>query len=894
MPDKVLSMLLILGLLLWTLGLLLIARLIWIGRASILATRWQFWSWLIIILAALLLLGRPHQNIFGGEDPGAYINAGLTYGRQGQFFYNDPLLQLVPAAARSVFYYGHSGYGLTKDACLWISSPEAAIIGPHFQPAYSLLIAALSQIADPLWTLYVVPFFTLLLALALAALASLLLPHSWAGLIAAALFLMNPLTIWHGRCPRPEIIAAFMLCSGAALLLYAWRRRPWSAWSDLLLGLLALGLAPFFHISALYALVPAAIAIAIIAMRGRCDFLLSLPVGLAWLVLFIRQSLLVSDCYRIGRFSFIIVAYQIPAWIILAGAAATITAVCFWSRRRRRRQNSPEDTRPKPTLSWSLALAVLSALFFVALTRYGGNLNSLLIHKRSIEHYLYLSDFPALINMISWPIALLALLGWVAWLSGPRQFRQERLILAMLILPALVFSGRINDFMMTRYWLIALIPMITLSLTALITLIPSQPKMVWLPLLLAGALGWLGLQQRAHLVSLTQYKGLINFLRPYAEIIQRENGILLSEYSRLAAPFEHFFGITTLGLDNQHQDDYAPAERSWETIMRHNPERQAFFLTPFQEPLSERFVFQPVKTGLFQCLNLVQARQQLPTRLGRYQLNLKAYRMSLREDADPTLQQRYQASWDQGNMGFRHFANLRSGDSYSIKGLELPSGASLTLRLPAWPQDQPASEVLALLLSEKAQPAAPTISGLALAGSTPPSFESLANHWWALRSKVSGLSAPDSLTISSADPMLLSELLIVSGEQAIGILGQCAGGSRLQKSMPPITARWMRSQAEVLLPAGAGSLLLMLFEPPQASGPTSRLTLAAGATLPQVTRATQAGCWQWQGWVYPLTLPSHKLAWLKLHAEPAWDPGLADFPNDLGLLIGKIIVLPPL
>ena len=73
--------------------------------------------------------------------------------------------------------------------------------------------------------------------------------------------------------------------------------------------------------------------------------------------------------------------------------------------------------------------------------------------------------------------------------------------------------------------------------------------------------------------------------------------MLLCEYSRIAAPFEHMFGIPTLGLDNERVLDYARVEQAWEKIMRSNPGTPAFFATPFQrEPISERFAFKPVSS----------------------------------------------------------------------------------------------------------------------------------------------------------------------------------------------------------------------------------------------------------------------------------------------------------
>ncbi len=177
------------------------------------------WVWASMVVLAAVLMFRPHEDIFGGEDPGAYLNSGAAYGRQGRFFFTDDLLSLVRPDLRPLFYFGHAGYGPTKDACLWVCNEDLALVGPHFQPAYPLLIAAAVRLAGtPDAALYVVPFFAMLAALALAVLAGrLLTPRPWCGLAAFWLFLLNPLTAWHGRAPRPEIIAACMLFGGLAI-----------------------------------------------------------------------------------------------------------------------------------------------------------------------------------------------------------------------------------------------------------------------------------------------------------------------------------------------------------------------------------------------------------------------------------------------------------------------------------------------------------------------------------------------------------------------------------------------------------------------------------------------------------------------------------------------------
>ncbi len=867
------------GIFLWTLSLLLAVRLAFLGREHGLTPRFRAWLWIALGLAAVVLLFRPHEDIFGGEDPGSYVNSGITYGRQQKFFEVDPLLFLVSPETRPDFYYGHSGYGTTKDACLWVREPDRAVTGPHFQPAYPLLIALVARIADPSWALFVIPVFTLFLALALRALASLLLPYRLAGLIACLVFLLNPLTLWHGRCARPEIIAGFMFFGGCALLLNAWRNRRWSRWSDLVMGAAAISLAPFFHITAGYLLIPSAIAVAIIILRGRDDFLVYPMIALAGLVLFTWQMKFVTDYYGMSRFLDGLIYRPQLTYSLFAASFALLAAGCWLSRRSRKAMenrdqssiNNP-DGQPRQSvaphqqnntmlLKWrdtlrrvrglfkgyskktvtpvalfsSLGLALLSTvcILYIAFTR--DTEGSLPLLGRPIEHFLYLADFKTFANMVTLSIALLALLGWIVWLTGPVQYRRERIALSMVIFPAVIFSGSIRDFMMTRYWFTALLPMTALCLTALAARLSERVRSTRIVILCVALIILLGAYQRAHLISVTEYRGLTGFLKPYAEIIKRNNGILLCEYSRLAAPLEHFFGIPTLGLDNERKHDYSRAEQAWERIMTQYPDHPAFFMTPFHAPVSDRFDYKLANEGEFRGNTLVQARQSLPTLIGEYKLRTRLYRMSLKTSgqANCDLPSPEQYRLDAGNMGLRHFANVRSESAI---------------------------------------------------------FDTLASN-------------PTNVTIvaTSLQPSIASATLLINLTNLpyLEIGNITTAGQELPTAQLPcptqpyklsFAARWARAGAKILVPPcfPGGYFVLMATTPRLSNGEKMRIVIRLDAE--QISDLMpEPDHWQW----YLIPMPASAAGqWLALTSEPAWNPRMAGYPEDLGILAGHISFWP--
>jgi len=258
-----------------------------------------------------------------------------------------------------------------------------------------------------------------------------------------------------------------------------------------------------------------------------------------------------------------------------------------------------------------------------------------------------------------------------------------------------------------------------------------------------------------------------------------------------------------------------------------------------------------------------------------------------------------------GNMGFRHFANLRVGDRYQIEGLALTPGTALQVPLASVPDVSKISEIIFLLMADAATPSVPAVVGLSNFVVPPENnpairFQQLPAKWWALRIQGKALATNKSLTLTLRvkDPLFLADIFVVSDSQAISLRPQLFTSPTVRQAMPFITARWARAEAQVLLPASAGQpgLLLMLFEPPlgNSKGVTTRLTLSAGALLPATSNNVEPGRWQWLVWPYPVSTSTTDVAWVTLNTEPAWNSGQAGFPQDLGVLIGHIVVLPPL
>ncbi len=877
---------------LWLLALLLAARLAGILRRSAGGAAALRIIWLAAVLAAAILLLRPHEDIFGGEDPGAYVNSGITHGRLLAFFYVDPLLSQVPTETRPLFFYGHSGYGTTKDACLWVRDTGQALIGPHFQPAYPLLVSMASRLFGPFAGLYVVPIFALLAGLALAALATQCIHHRWSGIAAFALWTLNPLVLWHGRCARPEIIAAFMFFGGSALLLVAWNNsgHRLKMRFDIMLGTLCMGFAPFFHVTAWILVIPAACVITITGLTARREFLLA---PIAWLVpaaALLYQVRKVTDYYGIYHFlSFPLRHPIISAGLLIAGAAL---AALIWLAAGGRTER---DARPL-SLSLGAALAAATILFFAVSYFTRDAEGSLPILGCPLHHYLYMTDLKALGNMLSRPMLLLAAAGWAAWLTGRDRFRRTRALAALTVFPALMFAGNINDFMMTRYFIVAVIPVSALSITALVTLPPDRRSWATLPAILALAIGLAGLNGRRHLVTIVEHRGLARFLQPFAQTITGDGGILLCEYSRFAAPFEHFFGIPTLGLDSERNDDYSRQETAWAEIMRSNPNKPAFFITPYQQPLSAHFNFSLERSSVFSDKSLQQAYNNLPTRILEGPIPLTLYRMSLKDGSgqERELTEPRVVTMDAGNMGLSGFSTVRVR-TRTVRGVPLAAGESIHLDIPLLHGDS--GELLLFLMTDAPYPRMPLIKGIEEHGQSESrsEFLRLADNWRLLRFKQIPLNQPVRLEIEAAEPAFLVEAMVISGGDTISLAASFPAERMVKKEMMPFKARWARAEAEAIIPApsnGKGIVMILLEAPNIKDGAPAEFGISGANAFQPLKRLVDTSRWQWQVW----SVNAHAAfkgdsIHLHLSTNPAWDSGLRGFPSDLGVLVGYIVVM---
>lgn len=576
----------------------------------------------LALAAGAALLARPHEDILGGLDGGAYLCMGARLAAEQSPFYADAFLEDIPPADRPAFLYPYP-YD-TKYGPEWIRDLETTRTGPWFQPAYPLLLSGVIRVFGLRAALYVVPLFCLAAALLLGRLAFLVTDAPRARWVSPLLYLTCPLVIWQGRSPRPEVIASFFTLAGLCLLLDN-RNASRSRLPDLLLAGLAFALAPLFHILAGPVTLLVSIGVYVRLWQGhRRDGVFFIPLA-AGFALFLAQTLFWTDTYSLARFVRPLFVRPLILLPLLA-ALATLIALPLLLRRNRDapRLDRPLSSRLNLLAGAGLAVVVAGVYAWALLTRPDYS-------QPPAYHYIHRTDLPSAVSFLSWPVALAALAGAILIFAAPRRFPpRARPALLLLGIPALII-GDIHDLFMTRYFMVSLVPAAVLAITALLTrgLAPAESRRRRaLPPLLA-LLVILPLPTRLPLVRVTENHGFLRAFEKIARPVREANGRLVVEYSRLGAPFEHLFGIPTLPLDNEHLPDYQQTERALAAAFEHAPEQPLFFLTPFRTPLSERFTFRLMDRRRIPHQQVLSRRWALPKHVAPRSLSLSLFEMHL-------------------------------------------------------------------------------------------------------------------------------------------------------------------------------------------------------------------------------------------------------------------------
>ncbi len=231
--------------------------------------------WLFLLLVAglaALVFSRPGEYLIEGADASVYLASGRQIERTGAITSADPLLELMPPGLRSAFFV--AGPTNRQEFALL---PGGLPIGAdgRVHPSFFHLFPVWVAIATAAFGSYGGYFVNVVLAVFGVIAVALIGRRLWspaAGMVAAALLVVNFGQILLARLPSSEMLAQFMGLSAIFFTLLAWDHRARVAGAC---AGAAAGLAAFTRVDSLILIVIPAVAWLVLTRRGK-------SVGPAW------------------------------------------------------------------------------------------------------------------------------------------------------------------------------------------------------------------------------------------------------------------------------------------------------------------------------------------------------------------------------------------------------------------------------------------------------------------------------------------------------------------------------------------------------------------------------------------------------------------------------------
>jgi hypothetical protein len=308
---------------------------------------------LVLILAGILFF-RPVEYIFGGWDPGVYVNTAVHLARTGSLTVADPWAAVRTPDDRLAISHQHKYGFLERYPGFRYGPPGSRILIPQFYHLWTVWLACAYGLLGLHGMFYLTPFLGLLSLLAIYLFGRELWDKSSA-LLAVLLLSLNIAEIWQARFPTSEILAQFLVFSGVfSFARYLRLQEKFWAWtSGLILGVFLLS-----QISSALILVPLAVFFYcrwFLSFRNS-DLAFSWPFSLL-LLLSLGHHLFLGKTYAASilppwiRDNPSLLSFPIVAMIALAGARLLPLAL---------RQRLAQSAKGKPArIAAAVALAVL-------------------------------------------------------------------------------------------------------------------------------------------------------------------------------------------------------------------------------------------------------------------------------------------------------------------------------------------------------------------------------------------------------------------------------------------------------------------------------------------------------------------------------------------------------
>lgn len=847
---------------------------------------------LVVLLPVLLFLLRPDEEMEAGEDPAGYLHRAISLAHEQRFGFVDAGLALVPAEERPLFRYGHAGFLATKDAVLWSPDMQAMEVGPHFLPAYSVLLSVPVSLGFPYGAFWVSPLLALLGALLIGLLARGLTGSTWAGWLAGGAYLLNPVAAWNARALRAEWSAAVLVLGSLVLLHVCWTtRRPLKGWVGWLAGFSLAG-AMLFHITALYVLLPVMVVVLWGRIRQPLPFWIGVAMGWGLLLL---QLVYVSDPYG--------VLPQFSTWQrrVALFVAVSLLIGLPWVAGRLWHCWTNRTSMSKFDLAKGFGFLLTIGFLLVVLLawRYRRADGAIFFLP---AHYISLTDVKGVARLFSrfWfavtlvGIPVLALRGGEAGNTGRR--------VCCILFPAALVVGWMNNYMFeTRRLLLAWMP---LAILASVLFAWWAGRMAgWLlerygyatrrlliersmMLAVVGLCLATGARGRMPLYQTWNHRGMYRFYQDISATVRQQGDVLLATYTQTAVPVERLSGLPLLPVSwgYRSEDEFRRAELVFQRLVQGNPEKRFLFLTPFEGAALPGLALERIADWQLQTKRLAREQHSVPNRIVDMNRRLSLYRVRSTMPESPIFP--YVRMLDGDRFGIKGDANLMHKRKMELEGVKVSAGG---LVLNALLPEQVAPDDRLLLFIATPQ-------GDGNTGSwelqRPGAMVAMPGHritdkWSTMMIAARDLADATLMTKTAKADVYVTDAYLLHADAAPLRL-EPHGAEPFR--MGDADSQWLRANGSLALPVDHDQRLLCLHATAgRDNGGMPRMTVTPVAGAAPAVSVPVANRWQW----IVLPLPGTgdgRFEWYDVQVDPPWNPGIREFPDDLGLRISTVLV----
>jgi len=501
------------------------------------------------VAAVVLLLIKPHEYIFGGWDPGVYMQTGAAIARTGGINHDDPLLASLPPSEQDLVTRRRGR--VERFPGFHVVDPARGRISPQFYHLYSCWIAMAYSLGGVEAALRLNILFGLMALFAFALTAHALVGQR-AGYMALLLLLLNPAQIWLLRFPTAEIVAQCFVWS--ALLMWCLYVKNESA-SHGILGAACVTAAMLTRLPSVMLLPPLALFLLhrAVTQSGRRDAwpVVVLAIGVAATVL-MNRAIAATYIDFIAWTRWFIRRNAIPAWSALFLLGVWVGALRF----------RPQQTAWFMTSRWvrsALGVGVAGLAIYALVFRLqvvSGGRAAQILHGDALRRHLHdAATFRHFAVVLSSPGLVLAVAGalYMAW----RGLTRERSLFWMVAMTAAVVlfdHKRIEPFYMfalRRFIPVVLPAMCLFAGYALDRLTCRLHKSRRLLVTVAALLLLLGLPlaRGRNVATQRDFAGLASFCNQLAERIpDGPSTVVVSDWHWFGAPLHYLYGRPTVVL----------------------------------------------------------------------------------------------------------------------------------------------------------------------------------------------------------------------------------------------------------------------------------------------------------------------------------------------------------